>query len=97
MSGRERPLGPGMDPLLRLAMALRELRHAAGLTYRQLEERTHYNYSTLCLAASGTRMPSWDVTAAFVAGCQRDMKSPPDLSDWKVLWRAARYETNGGS
>jgi hypothetical protein len=46
-----------------------ELREHAGLTYRVLAQRAHCSYGVLCEAARGHRLPTWQVTKAFVEGC----------------------------
>ncbi|MFI6317760.1 helix-turn-helix domain-containing protein [Nonomuraea sp. NPDC050556] len=55
------------------AAKLRELRLRAGLTYRQLSERTGYSQSVLSEAASGRKLPTWQVTYAYVEACNGEV------------------------
>ncbi|MBW5484176.1 helix-turn-helix domain-containing protein, partial [Streptomyces bambusae] len=73
MGRQEQPLDPRQGPLARFAYDLRELRRRAGSpSYRELATRTHYSASTLAAAASGRRLPSAAVLAAFVGACGGD-------------------------
>ncbi|MGW7453690.1 helix-turn-helix domain-containing protein [Streptomyces sp. NPDC054787] len=73
MGRPEQPLDPGQGPLARFAHDLRELRRRAGSPhYRELATRAHYSASTLADAASGNRLPSAAVLAAFVSACGGD-------------------------
>ncbi|MEW2138032.1 helix-turn-helix domain-containing protein [Streptomyces sp. NPDC005409] len=73
MGRQEQPLDPGQGPLARFAHDLRELRRRAGSPpYRELATRAHYSASTLADAASGNRLPSAAVLAAFVGACGGD-------------------------
>ncbi|MFI6101192.1 helix-turn-helix domain-containing protein [Lentzea sp. NPDC051213] len=66
----ERPLDDGDSPLLRFARDLRQLRaDAGGPTYRDLARRAHFSVTTLSEAAAGRKLPSLDVTLAYVRGC----------------------------
>ncbi|MEU3341943.1 protein kinase [Streptomyces sp. NPDC006668] len=81
MGRREAPVPDG--PLRDFARGLRELRaHAPGSpTYRTLAARARYSPSALSDAASGRRLPSWEVTAAFVEACGGD------VAQWRQLWQ----------
>ncbi|MGW6819514.1 helix-turn-helix domain-containing protein [Streptomyces sp. NPDC055005] len=68
-----------------LARALRELRHRSNLTYRELASVSHYSAAALSLAASGVRVPKWEVVAAFVRGCGFN----GDMRDWRRIHRSA--------
>ncbi|MEV0648940.1 helix-turn-helix transcriptional regulator [Phytomonospora sp. NPDC050363] len=60
-------------PVVQFARALRYLRHRAGSpTYREMGRRTHYSHTALSRAAGGKRLPSWEVTRAFVTACEDD-------------------------
>jgi hypothetical protein len=76
-SGRpEKPISSvGGGPIVELAAALRRLRNESGLTYRQLAALTGYRIPTLSAAASGTRLPSRDVTSTWVRACHGDERS----------------------
>ncbi|GAA0369107.1 serine/threonine protein kinase [Actinoallomurus spadix] len=47
-----------------------------------LARRAHYAPSVLSVAAAGYRLPTWDVTAAFVTACDGD------LDEWRERWTA---------
>ncbi|MCX5366059.1 hypothetical protein OG864_46015 [Streptomyces sp. NBC_00124] len=89
MGRRERPLDPTEGAVARFAYELRKLRQEAeGLTYRAMAARAHYSTATLAQAAAGDRLPSLQVTLAYVAACGGD----PD--EWERRWhRAAEEET----
>ncbi|MGW3131266.1 serine/threonine-protein kinase [Streptomyces sp. NPDC001076] len=81
MGRREAPVPDG--PLKDFAEGLRELRSQApgSPTYRELAARARYSSSALSDAASGRRLPSWEVTAAFVTACGGDVRR------WQERWR----------
>ncbi|GAA3688840.1 helix-turn-helix protein [Lentzea atacamensis] len=81
MARKERPLDEGDSPLLRFAADLRTLRRAAGMpTYRRLAALTHYSAATLSDAAGGRKLPTLDVTLAYVRACGGDEPS------WERRW-----------
>jgi len=83
MGRREKPIDPDAGVLAGFAADLRELRVRAGRpTYRRLAQCAYYSPSTLSLAASGTVMPSREVTLALVSACGGDVEQ------WDVRWRA---------
>ncbi|GLY79575.1 serine/threonine-protein kinase [Actinoallomurus iriomotensis] len=86
MGRREAPVPEG--PLREFAVKLRELRvNAPGTpTYRELARRAHYSSSVLSVAASGQRLPTWEVTSAFVTACEGD------LDEWRERWSSLRAE-----
>ncbi|WP_051799759.1 nSTAND1 domain-containing NTPase [Catenuloplanes japonicus] len=64
------------------AAGLRELRDKAGRPgYRQMAARVNYSVATLSAAASGRRLPTLEVTLAYVAGCDGDP------AEWERRWR----------
>lgn len=68
---RETPVPDG--PLHDFAQGLRRLRAQAGSpTYRELSRQAGYSYSALSDAAAGRRLPTLDVTVAFVRACGGD-------------------------
>ena len=82
MPRAEKPIDPAAGPLESFAIGLRELRRAAGSPpYRVLSRRARYSPSTLAAAASGQRLPSLEVTRAYVAACDGDVR------DWERRWR----------
>ncbi|MFB9838693.1 serine/threonine-protein kinase, partial [Actinoallomurus acaciae] len=86
MGRREAPVPDG--PLREFALKLRELRdNAPGApTYRELARRAHFSMSVLSVAASGQRLPTWDVTSAFVTACEGDVE------EWRERWSSLRAE-----
>jgi len=72
----EKPIPPTASTQLRqLAVLLRELRSGAGLTYGALTARSEaggFSAATLRRAASGTWLPSENVTTAFANACGAD-------------------------
>lgn len=83
MGRRENPIDPDAGALAEFAAGLRELRVRAGRpTYRTLALRAYYSPSTLSVAASGTVVPSREVTLALVSACGGDVEQ------WDRRWRA---------
>ncbi|HEX6345261.1 hypothetical protein [Umezawaea sp.] len=81
MPRRERPLDVGDSALLRFAHDLRSLRDEAGRpTYRELSRRAHYSTAVLSQAAAGRRMPSLEVTLAYVRACGGP------IEEWRARW-----------
>jgi len=78
----ERPLDPTAGPLQQFAHDLRELRRSAGgLTYERLARTTRFSASALSDAARGERLPSLDVTLAYVDACGGDREA------WARRWQ----------
>ena len=74
-------LDPGAGPLASIAWALRALRETAGrVPYRVLAKRAGFCASTLSVAASGAKLPSLDVTLAYVQACGGDPET------WRARW-----------
>ena len=70
MPRTERPLEQDGSALSEFASDLRILREKAGSPpYRELAQRAHYSSTTLSDAAGGRRLPSLEVTLAFVRAC----------------------------
>ncbi|GAA1805664.1 hypothetical protein GCM10009682_29400 [Luedemannella flava] len=83
MGRPEKPVNPDDGPVARFAWQLRQLREQAGSPgYRTLAQRAHYSASTLADAAKGDRLPSLEVTLAFVAACGGDPE------EWAARWEA---------
>lgn len=83
----ERPLDSSDGPVQRFAADLRTLRQEAGNpTYRQLAKEVHFSKATLSSAASGHRLPTWDVTRAYVGACGGD------IEQWRQRWSEVRRE-----
>ncbi|MEU7898747.1 helix-turn-helix transcriptional regulator [Nonomuraea sp. NPDC049152] len=83
MARPEKPIEPG-SPTADFALALRALRAEAGLSYREMAERSDYAISVMATAASGDRLPSWEVTNAYVLACGGS------LERWHAQWQHAR-------
>ncbi|MFE0492946.1 hypothetical protein ACFYZI_41945 [Streptomyces griseorubiginosus] len=95
MPRQESPIHPDASPALnRLVTAMRGAKATAtdgegnsiNMSYALLSERTHYSTASLSLGASGKRVPTWELTWAYVCGC--DSNAQEDY--WKPLWEAAR-------
>jgi len=87
MSRPERPLEALDSTEARFADALRALRRKAGSpTYRDLAVLAHASKASLSAAANGRRLPTWEVTKAFVGACDGD------VDEWRGRWEASRLE-----
>lgn len=76
-------LDPGAGPLASFAWDLRALREKAGsVPYRVLAKRAGFCASTLSVAASGTKLPTLDVTLAYVQACGAEPE------EWQERWQA---------
>ncbi|MFJ5921589.1 hypothetical protein ACIQF6_03160 [Kitasatospora sp. NPDC092948] len=81
MARRPRPVNPADGPVQALAHDLRLLREQAGNpTYRVLAERAGFAATTLSDAAGGVRLPSLEVTQAFVGACGGNVE------EWTRRW-----------
>ncbi|MFD6917755.1 helix-turn-helix domain-containing protein [Streptomyces virginiae] len=89
MGRRELPVDHSVPARGELAVVLRELRSAAGLTYDELAAATGVSAATLKRAASGRSVPSWETVTAMVAVCGD--------ADGAVghLWQRARIVERG--
>jgi len=80
----EKPLAPGADPVGRLAHELRVLRSRAGSpSYQTMAKVAGFSATTLSRAASGKRLPSWEVVKAYVRACGADFEA------WEPRWQEA--------
>jgi len=83
----ERPVDAAEGPVQLFAADLRSLRQQAGNPpYRQLAKEAHFSKATLSAAASGYRLPTWEVTGAYVQACGGDVE------EWQRRWRAVRAD-----
>ncbi|WP_405593852.1 helix-turn-helix transcriptional regulator [Streptomyces sp. NBC_01410] len=73
------------DELTTLVRLMRELRNTKAIPYGELAKRCHYSVATLSTAASGKKVPSWEIVQAYVLGCD----PTTDLPEWKERWQAA--------
>ncbi|BCJ55393.1 hypothetical protein Asp14428_68680 [Actinoplanes sp. NBRC 14428] len=79
----ERALSDNGDPLVQFAIGLRCLREKAGNpSYRSLAVLANFSAATLAAAASGRRLPTLQVTLAYVRACHGD------VAEWESRWRA---------
>lgn len=86
----EPPLDPGDGPLSWFAHELRQLRAAAGYpSYRDLARKALFSASVLSAAASGSSLPSLQVTLAYAGACGGD------LGDWQRRWEAVAASCAG--
>ncbi|MDG9709365.1 helix-turn-helix domain-containing protein [Streptomyces sp. DH10] len=91
MGRPEKPIPDPVSPLGRLAVALRNGRRGAGLSYAELSERTRsISPGTLQRAASGAFLPKRDVAQAFARACGMD------VDEITRLWHAAHRGSLGG-
>src|SRR5690348_5465775 len=81
----ERPIDPSAGPLHQFAAALRELRAGAGNPpYRSMAAAAHVSKASLSAAAAGHRLPTWEVTRAYVEACGGDVDA------WHRRWSSTR-------
>src|SRR3954465_9720655 len=84
MGRPEKPVNTSGGIATQFARELRELRARAGNpTYREMARSAMFSSSVYSSAASGNRMPSLQVTLAFVAACGGDDEA------WRRHWHAA--------
>ncbi|MEV4139668.1 helix-turn-helix transcriptional regulator [Dactylosporangium sp. NPDC049742] len=87
MPGRpETPIDPTAGPIEKFAFDLRERRESAGRpTYRTMAAVARYSPAALSQAAAGRRLPTWDLTRAFLTACN---VSDQEMRRWKQNWEA---------
>lgn len=79
----ERVVDPAGEPVQEFAHQLRELRaRVGGPGYRELAKRTSFSATTLAEAAGGRRLPTLEVTPAYVEACGGD------TAEWRGRWQA---------
>ncbi|MFB6854852.1 helix-turn-helix domain-containing protein [Streptomyces sp. NPDC056341] len=83
MGRPEKPVDHAVPALGALAEHLRAMRQDAGLTYRQLAERTNYSSAQLKRAASGVSLPAYKLMLSYATGCSSERKGE---------WRWARMQ-----
>lgn len=86
MGRPENPITTPNRSLGRLAVWLRNHRSQAGLSYRQLAERTVHSSVTLSRATTGEKIPRLPVVEAFTRACGGN------VAHARQLWREARWE-----
>lgn len=81
MARPEKPVDAAGGAVAAFANELRKLRARAGHpTYREMARVALYSSSVLSSAASGTRLPTLQVTLGFVAACGGDRE------EWRQRW-----------
>ncbi|MFD5588824.1 helix-turn-helix domain-containing protein [Streptomyces sp. NPDC127063] len=97
MGRPEKPVDHTVAALGRLAEHLRAMRRAAGVTYDELAQRTNYSAAQLKRAASGAKLPTSDVTRAYVQACASYMDDDPRRSVLEAgsLWMEAAAVLQG--
>jgi serine/threonine protein kinase len=82
MGRREKEIDPDAGPLHAFAADLRELRRQApgSPSYRALSQRAGFSAAALNAAASAEKLPTLDVTLAFVGACGGDSAA------WERRW-----------
>jgi hypothetical protein len=83
MTRPEKPVDPG-SPLADFAASLRKLRQKRGITYREMAGIANFSYSSLAVAAAGRKLPTWEVTRAYVTACGGC------VDEWRARWDQAR-------
>jgi len=88
MARPEKPVDASGGPAATFANELRQLRARAGNpTYRDMARSALFSSSVLSSAASGTRLPTLQVTLGFVAACGGDRE------EWRRRWMRAAHVT----
>jgi WD40 repeat protein len=86
MGRPERPLDVSSGPVAWFAQELRDLRAAAGVTYRKMAAGCEFSVTTLAQAAGGERLPSLPVVVAYVLACGGE------ADVWEQRWHATSAE-----
>lgn len=87
MARTARPVNPEDGPIQSFAFDLRAVREAAGNpTYRSLARTAGFSASTLSDAAGGVRLPSLEVTLAYVGACGADTAA------WQQRWQSVNRQ-----
>ena len=80
----ENPIDPTSGPIAAFAYALRDMRTKAGNPpYKAMAKRVHYSVGALSQAAAGARLPTWEVTQAYVRACGGHE------GEWRQRWEHA--------
>ncbi|MBR7825051.1 helix-turn-helix domain-containing protein [Actinospica sp. MGRD01-02] len=87
MARTARPVNPEDGPIQSFAFDLRAVREAAGNpTYRSLARTAGFSASTLSDAAGGVRLPSLEVTLAYVGACGAETAA------WRARWQSVNRQ-----
>ncbi|MFV2021943.1 helix-turn-helix domain-containing protein [Micromonospora sp. LOL_023] len=91
-SGRNADPVPGSGTLTDFVADLARLRRDAGQpSLRKMAEKAHYSHTALSSVLSGTRLPSLELTLAFVRACGAD----EDV--WRERWNRQSALLNGAA
>jgi hypothetical protein len=85
MGRKEKPI-EDTGPIGRFAQKLRD-RRPPGATTRSMAGTTHYSHSAMADACSGRKLPTWDVTHAFLAACGAD---ETEMAEWRQEYDRTR-------
>jgi hypothetical protein len=87
MARAARPINPDDGPIQSFAFDLRTLREAAGNpTYRSLARVADFSATTLGDAAGGVKLPTLEVTLAYVGACGGD------TAQWQKRWQSVNRD-----
>ena len=81
--GRPENTISGSGAVADFAQQLRLLRQHEALTIRQLAAATGLSTATLSVAASGRKLPSWEVARAYVQACGGDTEQAAVVIAWR--------------
>jgi transcriptional regulator with XRE-family HTH domain len=84
--GRPEKLAESRSAYAEFCGSLRELMVQKGISYRQLAEMTNYSRSSLADAARGDRLPTLELTLAFVSACGGSTQ------EWRRRWTELRNQ-----
>jgi hypothetical protein len=86
----ERPLDACDGPVSLFALALRQLRAAAGYpSYRAMARTALFSPSVLSTAAGGTTFPTLEVALGYARACGGD------VAEWRARWELAAAAAGG--
>jgi transcriptional regulator with XRE-family HTH domain len=94
MPRKEQPITEN-TPVAELASQLREVREEARITYREMAEVVNYSHVQLGRAARGDRLPSWQLTKAYLKACGVTEKDR--LQKWEQYWNAVDLVAGRGA
>ncbi|GLW74976.1 hypothetical protein Kpho02_72730 [Kitasatospora phosalacinea] len=86
MGRHEKAVAASTRQLEVLALWLRAQRRDCGLTYAAMAKKSNHTYTSTAFsrAASGSSVPTWNLTEAYAAVCGADLRTA------RSLWRTAR-------
>lgn len=91
--GRKRDPIDNDGPVGKFAKRLRDrMDQNPDLTFRKIAAQVNYSHSTLALAASGKKFPTWASTLALLQGCGADEN---EITWWRSYWENTRRKIGG--